>query len=266
MVGDGGIMNRENSEGLASGGTGHANREKPLGPKVHEILEAQIVSGGHVKTKEESPCYGKTEPLKASGDEGDGLSDEDLDNAPIEQMGMVINWLQRERARLIQKRQARQAKDAPLGRKRKWGDHDPQGHSRRTNVEGDKTFGVHTLSLGRSRGSGGQNSRSKGSRVPKCTNCKKHHPGKCWDPPRCYRCREIGHTNANCPQLIPDQTLGSSSTTIGIRSQAGASRASKEHGGASVSNAPSVNQGGTQARVYAMTEADAQANPDSVAG
>ncbi|CAH9052295.1 unnamed protein product [Cuscuta epithymum] len=179
MVGDGGIMNRENSEGLAPGGTGHANREKPLGPNVHEILEAQIVSGGHLKTKEKSHCYGKTEPLKASGDEGDGLSDEDLDNAPIEQMGMVINWLQRERARLIRKRQARQAKDAPLGRKRKRGDHDPQGHSRRTNVEGDKTFGAQTLSLEWSRGSGGQNSRSKGPRVPRCNNCKKHHSGKC---------------------------------------------------------------------------------------
>ncbi|CAH9121020.1 unnamed protein product [Cuscuta epithymum] len=148
MVGDGGIMNRENSEGLAPGGTGHANREKPLGPNVHEILEAQIVSGGHLKTKEKSHCYGKTEPLKASGDEGDGLSDEDLDNAPIEQMGMVINWLQRERAR--------------------------------------------------SRGSGGQNSRSKGPRVPRCNNCKKHHSGKCHDPPRCYHCTEVGHTRVSC--------------------------------------------------------------------
>ncbi|CAH9068783.1 unnamed protein product [Cuscuta epithymum] len=266
MEGDGGTMNRENSEGFAPGGTGHANREKPVGIKVHEILEAQIMSGGHVKTKEESPCYGKTEPLKASGDKGDDLSDEDLDGAPIEQMGMVIDWLQRERVRLIQKCQARQAKGIPLVRKRKWGDNDSQRHSRRTNVEGDKTFRAQTLSLEWSRGSGGQNSRSKGSRVPKCTNCKKHHPGKCWEPPRCYRCREIGHTNANCPQLVPDQTLGSSSTTIGIQSQAGASQASKEHGGASVSNAPSVNQGRTHARVYTMTEAEARANPDSVAG
>ncbi|CAH9107324.1 unnamed protein product [Cuscuta epithymum] len=103
MEGDGGIMNRENSEGFAPGGTGHANREKPVGIKVHEILEAQIVSGGHVRTNEESPCHSKIETLKASGDEGDDLSDENLDGAPIEQMGMVIDWLQRERVRLIQK-------------------------------------------------------------------------------------------------------------------------------------------------------------------
>ncbi|CAH9116818.1 unnamed protein product [Cuscuta epithymum] len=104
MGGDDDIMNREkNSKGFAPGGTGHANREESLVPMVHEILEAQIVSDDHVKTKEESACTGKTEPPKAPDDGGDELSDEDLDNAPIEQMGMVIDWLQRERARLYTK-------------------------------------------------------------------------------------------------------------------------------------------------------------------
>ncbi|CAH9107314.1 unnamed protein product [Cuscuta europaea] len=58
---------------------------------------------------------------------------------------------------------------------------------------------------------------------------------------------------------------GPSSGTTVSRNRTGAPSASGGHGEASASNAPSVNQGRTQARVYAMTEADARANPDSVA-
>ncbi|CAH9138352.1 unnamed protein product [Cuscuta epithymum] len=69
----------------------------------------------------------------------------------------------------------------------------------------------------------------------------------------------------SCPQLGRGTGSGPSSGTMVSRNRTGAPSASMGHGGASTSNAPSVNQGRTQARVYAITEADARANPDSVA-
>ncbi|CAH9099308.1 unnamed protein product [Cuscuta epithymum] len=99
----------------------------------------------------------------------------------------------------------------------------------------------------------------------RCNNCKRNHSGKCRDPPRCYQCGEAGHLRSSCPQLGQATGAGPSSGTTASRNRTGAPHGSTGHGGPSTSNAPSVNQGKTQARVYAMTEADARANLDSVA-
>ncbi|CAH9132733.1 unnamed protein product [Cuscuta epithymum] len=71
---------------------------------------------------------------------------------------------------------------------------------------------------------------------------------------------------ANCPQLMQESASGAGGGTMTGRNRAGPSNGGTGRGGASTSHAASVNQGGTQARVYAVTEADARANPDSVAG
>ncbi|CAH9062621.1 unnamed protein product [Cuscuta epithymum] len=112
---------------------------------------------------------------------------------------------------------------------------------------------------------GGQHSGSYASTMPRCRNCKKNHTGTCRDPPKCYQCGEAGHMKMDCPQIGKNRGSRLSGATTASRNRDRAPHASIGHGGASTSNAPSMNQGRTQARVYAMTEADAQANPDSVA-
>ncbi|CAH9133470.1 unnamed protein product, partial [Cuscuta epithymum] len=70
---------------------------------------------------------------------------------------------------------------------------------------------------------------------------------------------------ANSPQLRGGAPGTGTGTTTG-RNRAGPSNGGTGRDSASTSHAAFVNQGGTQARVYAMTEADARANSDSVAG
>ncbi|CAH9132716.1 unnamed protein product [Cuscuta epithymum] len=157
----------------------------------------------------------------------------------------------------------RKLKNAEEAKKRKWENHGPQGPSKKGNHGGGGSFRTPPLPSRGSQGPGGQSQASGGTR---CKNCKRNHLGKCRDPPRCYQCGNTGHLKMNCPQLGGARSSGPISGNTGTRNQAGTSQASRGQGGASASNAPSVNQGRTQARVYAMTEADAQANPDSVAG
>ncbi|CAH9124692.1 unnamed protein product [Cuscuta epithymum] len=159
----------------------------------------------------------------------------------------------------------RKKRDAEEAKKRKWESHGSQGSNKKGNHGGGSFRAPPPPSRG-NQGSSGQGSRSQTSVVTRCNNCKKNHSGKCRDPPRCFQCGDAGHLKAHCPQLGGARTSGPSNGPTGTRNQPGASQASRGHGGASTSNAPSVNQGRTQARVYAMTEADAQANPDSVAG
>ncbi|CAH9140042.1 unnamed protein product [Cuscuta epithymum] len=160
----------------------------------------------------------------------------------------------------------RKKRDAEEAKKRKWENHGPQGSNKKGNHGGGSSFRTPAPPSKGNQGPTGQSSRSQNSGVPRCSNCKKLHQGKCRDPPRCYQCGEVGHMKVSCPQLGRAVGAGPSSGTMVSRNRTGAPSASMGHGGASTSNAPSVNQGRTQARVYAITEADARANPDSVAG
>ncbi|CAH9091663.1 unnamed protein product [Cuscuta europaea] len=97
--------------------------------------------------------------------------------------------------------------------------------------------------------------------APRCPNCTKQHFGKCNEPPRCFKCRNAGHMKPNFPQVTQDNASGAGGGIMTGRNHAGPSHGGTGRGGASTSNTVSVNQGGAQARVYAMTEADARANP-----
>ncbi|CAH9143139.1 unnamed protein product [Cuscuta epithymum] len=159
----------------------------------------------------------------------------------------------------------RKLKNAEEAKKRKWENAGPQGSSKRGNHGGGGSFRTPAPPPRGNQGPGGQGSRSQGSGIIRCNNCKRNHAGKCRDPPRCYQCGETGHLRSNCPQLGRAVSAGPSGGTTMSRNRTAAPHANTGHGGASASNAPSVNQGRTQARVYAITEADARANPDSVA-
>ncbi|CAH9108841.1 unnamed protein product [Cuscuta epithymum] len=157
----------------------------------------------------------------------------------------------------------RKRRDAEEAKKRKGESHGPQGSNKKGN-HGGGSFRTPPPPPRGNQGPNGQGSRTSG--VARCNNCKRSHFGKCRDPPRCFQCGDAGHLKTNCPQLGGARSSGPSSGATGSRNQAGGSQVTRGQGGASASNAPSVNQGRTQARVYAMTEADARANPDSVAG
>ncbi|CAH9098887.1 unnamed protein product [Cuscuta epithymum] len=159
----------------------------------------------------------------------------------------------------------RKKRDAEEAKKRRWESHGSQGSNKKGNHGGGSFRAPPPPSRG-NQGPSGQGSRSQASVATRCNNCKKNHSGKCRDPPRCFQCGDTGHLKAHCPQMGGARSSGPSSGATGTRNQARGSQSTRGHGGASASNAPSVNQERTQARVYAMTEADAQANPDSVAG
>ncbi|CAH9142211.1 unnamed protein product [Cuscuta epithymum] len=159
----------------------------------------------------------------------------------------------------------RKKRDAEEAKKRKWESHGPQGSNKKGNHGGGGSFRAPAPPSRGGSGTGGQTSGSQAPMMIRCRNCNRNHGGKCRDPPRCYQCGDTGHIKPNCPQLGGNRGVGSSGATTASRNRSGAPHASMGQGGASTSNAPSVNQGRTQARVYAMTEADARANPDSVA-
>ncbi|CAH9099721.1 unnamed protein product [Cuscuta epithymum] len=206
-MGGGSILKRMDSEWVAPGGTGHANREESLVPRGQDTLGAQIVGDCQVETKDESPFQGETEPLEASSEESNDYDDDGFGNKSIEQMDMIIDLLQRERVRLLQKRQARQEKGGPMGRKRMRGDNDSQWHSKRRNSEGDKTFEGPAPPPKWNNSFKGQEVRPQGSRVRKCDNCNKYHFGECLEPRRCYLCKDNGHIKFHCPQRIHGRVM-----------------------------------------------------------
>ncbi|CAH9091624.1 unnamed protein product [Cuscuta epithymum] len=160
----------------------------------------------------------------------------------------------------------RKRRNAEEAKKRKWENQGPQGSNKKGNHGGGRSFKTPAPPSRGNPGMSGQHSGSQASTAPKCKNCKRNHVGKCRDPPRCYQCGDTEHMRSSCPQLGRAVSAGPSGGTTMSRNRTAAPHANTGHGGASTSNAPSVNQGRTQARVYAITEADARANPDSVAG
>ncbi|CAH9116235.1 unnamed protein product [Cuscuta epithymum] len=161
----------------------------------------------------------------------------------------------------------RKERDAEEAKKRKWHNSGPPEQARKNHHGGGgSTFKTPAPPAKKNKDARWHASSSQNTGPPKCANCSKNHFGKCNAPPRCYRCGNTGHMKANCPQLGGGGAPGSGGGTMTGRNRAGPSNGGTGRGGASTSHAASVNQGGTQARVYAMTEADARANPDSVAG
>ncbi|CAH9115495.1 unnamed protein product [Cuscuta epithymum] len=164
----------------------------------------------------------------------------------------------------------RKARDAEEAKKRKWNNSGPPDHSRRNNHGGGGggggSFKAPAPPAKKNRDARWHGPRPQNSGPPRCPNCSKQHFGKCNEPPRCFKCGNAGHMKANCPQLMQESASGAGGGTMTGRNRAGPSNGGTGRGNASTSHAASVNQGGTQARVYAMTEADARANPDSVAG
>ncbi|CAH9111200.1 unnamed protein product [Cuscuta epithymum] len=161
----------------------------------------------------------------------------------------------------------RKERDAEEAKKREWHNSGPLEQARKNNHGGGGgTFKAPAPPAKKNKDARWHASSSQNMGPPKCANCLKNHFGKCNAPPRCYRCGNTGHMKANCPQSGGEGAPGSGGGAMTGRNRAGPSNGGTGRGGASTSHAASVNQGGTQARVYAMTEADARANPDSVAG
>ncbi|CAH9141334.1 unnamed protein product [Cuscuta epithymum] len=94
------------------------------------------------------------------------------------------------------------------------------------------------------------------SRPPKCPNYSTRHFGRCNEPPMCFKCGSTGHMKPSCPW----------------RGKGGASRVGegvvveRSCTEAIAGSVTSVNQDKAQTGVYAMTEANARSNPNSVAG
>ncbi|CAH9127734.1 unnamed protein product, partial [Cuscuta epithymum] len=109
-------------------------------------------------------------------------------------------------------------------------------------------------------------SRSKPLWNDKCRNCGKRHSGKCREPPRCYNCGDTSHMMNSCPKQRRTNLEQNTIRPTRGDTRSGMSQISPNQRGGPTSNAPSVNQGRTQARVYAMTEEDARENPESVTG
>ncbi|CAH9050032.1 unnamed protein product [Cuscuta epithymum] len=160
----------------------------------------------------------------------------------------------------------RKKRDAEEAKKRRWGNSGPQDHSRKHHAGNGRSFRAPEPPAKKSKGPGGQGHSSGSVRPPRCPNCNTNHSGKCNEPPRCYKCGSTSHLKLSCPMLSGGGPSGAVEAPTSGRGRAGPSQGGTGRGGPTASNAASVNQGRTQARVYAMTEADAQANPDSIAG
>ncbi|VFQ64393.1 unnamed protein product [Cuscuta campestris] len=96
-----------------------------------------------------------------------------------------------------------------------------------------------------------------------CRNCGKNHFGKCTQPLRCFGCGNTGHMKAQCPQQQRGgNTLVGSHTIGGNMRLANTNQKIQKF----TTQTKSVNQNHTQARGYAMNQAEAQANPEAITG
>ncbi|CAH9074891.1 unnamed protein product [Cuscuta europaea] len=160
----------------------------------------------------------------------------------------------------------RKERDTKEAKKRKWINPGQPDHSRKNNHGDGGSFRPPAPPAKKSKDARWHGPRPQNSGAPRCPNCTKQHFGKCNEASRCFKCGNAGHMKANCPQVMHGNVMGVGGGAMTGRNRVGASHGGTGRGGPSTSNAASVNQGGAQARVYAMTEADARANPDSIAG
>ncbi|CAH9078389.1 unnamed protein product [Cuscuta epithymum] len=131
-----------------------------------------------------------------------------------------------------------------------------QVHSWRSNQGEEGSFKALALPVKKKKKSKWNTSWLYSSRQPKCPDYSKRHLRKCNEPSTCFKCGSTGHMKPSCPWRGKGRASGAGKGVVVERSCAEAITGS----------VTSANQGKAQTGVYAMTEADARANPDSIAG
>ena len=126
--------------------------------------------------------------------------------------------------------------------------------------------------------------RSSGLSFPLCSTCQRRHLGECrMNMTGCFHCGQEGHFIRNCPQLVAAETseIGTIASTLGISGPSQAGRGGSGRGGSTTTGRGRGRGAGgrgstpigqiqsgirTQARVFSVTQQEADASPDVITG